>query len=47
MKWLAIALVSFSASAQQFPAKPVRIVVGYPPGGSGDFTTRVIADEMQ
>jgi len=47
MRWLAIALVSFSASAQQYPAKPVRIVVGYPPGGSGDFTTRVIADEMQ
>jgi tripartite-type tricarboxylate transporter receptor subunit TctC len=25
----------------------VRIVVGYPPGGSGDFITRLIADEMQ
>jgi len=25
----------------------VRIVVGYPPGGSGDFTTRLIADELQ
>jgi len=47
MRWLAIALVSFSASAQQYPAKPVRIVVGYPPGGSGDFTTRIIAEEMQ
>jgi len=47
MRWLAIALVSFSASAQQYPAKPVRIVVGYPPGGSGDFTTRIIADELQ
>ena len=46
MRWLAIALVSFSASAQQYPAKPVRIVVGYPPGGSGDFTTRIIADEL-
>jgi len=47
MKWLVVALLSFSASAQQYPAKPVRIVVGYPPGGSGDFTTRIIADEMQ
>ena len=47
MRWLAIALISFSASAQQYPAKPVRIVVGYPPGGSGDFTTRIIAEEMQ
>ena len=33
--------------SQNFPAKPVRIVVGYPPGGSGDFTTRIIADELQ
>jgi len=47
MKWLVMALFSLSASAQQFPSKPVRIVVGYPPGGSGDFTTRLIADEMQ
>jgi tripartite-type tricarboxylate transporter receptor subunit TctC len=42
-----LASISFSAMAQSFPTKPVRIVVGYPPGGSGDFTTRVIADEMQ
>jgi tripartite-type tricarboxylate transporter receptor subunit TctC len=32
--------------AQAFPAKPIRLVVGYPPGGSGDFLTRLIADEM-
>ncbi len=34
------------AQAQAFPNKPIRIVVGYPPGGSGDFTTRVVAEEM-
>ena len=34
------------ASAQTFPAKPLRLVVGFPPGGSGDFLTRLIADEM-
>ena len=37
---------SLGALAQTFPAKPVKIVVGYPPGGSGDFLTRLIADEM-
>jgi tripartite-type tricarboxylate transporter receptor subunit TctC len=37
---------SLQAAAQAFPAKPVKIVVGFPPGGSGDFLTRIIADEM-
>jgi len=32
--------------SQGYPAKPLKIVVGYPPGGSGDFTTRLIADEL-
>jgi tripartite-type tricarboxylate transporter receptor subunit TctC len=35
-----------AANAQTYPVKPIRIVVGYPPGGSGDFTTRLIADEL-
>jgi tripartite-type tricarboxylate transporter receptor subunit TctC len=35
-----------AASGQTFPAKPLRLVVGFPPGGSGDFLTRLIADEM-
>lgn len=37
---------SLSALAQAYPAKPLKIVVGFPPGGSGDFLTRLIADEM-
>ncbi|MEK6246247.1 MAG: tripartite tricarboxylate transporter substrate binding protein, partial [Pseudomonadota bacterium] len=45
---LAVVLVCFSTwvNSQAYPAKPIRIVVGYPPGGSGDFTTRIIADEL-
>jgi tripartite-type tricarboxylate transporter receptor subunit TctC len=43
---LASVFVSTLAVAQGYPAKPIRIVVGYPPGGSGDFTTRIIADEI-
>jgi tripartite-type tricarboxylate transporter receptor subunit TctC len=39
-------IVSGLAGAQAFPAKPVKLVVGFPPGGSGDFLTRLIADEM-
>jgi tripartite-type tricarboxylate transporter receptor subunit TctC len=34
------------ANAQAFPAKPIHLIVGYPPGGSGDFTTRIIGDEL-
>jgi len=34
------------ANAQTYPVKPIRLIVGYPPCGSGDFTTRVIADEL-
>ena len=42
------ALILFSgvAFSQGYPGKPIRIVVGYPPGGSGDFTTRIIGDEL-
>jgi tripartite-type tricarboxylate transporter receptor subunit TctC len=45
---VAVVLICFSswANAQAYPVKPIRIVVGYPPGGSGDFTTRIIADEL-
>jgi tripartite-type tricarboxylate transporter receptor subunit TctC len=32
--------------AQNYPSKPIRLVVGYPPGGSADFTGRIIADEL-
>ena len=35
-----------ASSYSQYPAKPLRIVVGYPPGGSGDFLTRLAADEL-
>jgi tripartite-type tricarboxylate transporter receptor subunit TctC len=48
-KWLAVLLasvVSSTALAQAFPSKPLRLVVGYPPGGSGDFLTRLAADEL-
>jgi tripartite-type tricarboxylate transporter receptor subunit TctC len=39
-------LFSYPAFSQAYPSKPIRLVVGYPPGGSGDFTTRLIADEL-
>jgi tripartite-type tricarboxylate transporter receptor subunit TctC len=40
------ALTTFSASAQQWPNKPLRIVVPYPPGGSSDIIARAISQPL-
>jgi tripartite-type tricarboxylate transporter receptor subunit TctC len=41
-----LALASF-AQAQAWPAKPVKIVVPYPPGGAVDVVTRKMAAKLQ
>jgi tripartite-type tricarboxylate transporter receptor subunit TctC len=43
---LALLLVSGTAAAQTWPAKPVRVIVGYPAGGGHDFTARVVATRL-
>ncbi len=44
------ALVAFAvpslASAQSWPTRPLKLLVGYPPGGSVDMTARTIADRL-
>ena len=44
---LALAALASTAAAQEFPTKPVRILVPYPPGGASDVTARVLADKLQ
>ncbi|MDB5903632.1 MAG: hypothetical protein JWM26_2510, partial [Betaproteobacteria bacterium] len=33
--------------AAQWPERPIRLVVGFPPGGSGDFIARNLGEEMR
>src|SRR4051794_28872929 len=34
------------ARAQNYPARQVRVIIGYPPGGSADITARLIANSL-
>jgi len=43
---LAVSLFAATASAQTFPGKPIRIVVPYPPGGSGTIIARILGDKL-
>ena len=43
----ALALCASCALAQDFPARPVRIVVPYPPAGSVDFVARTLQIKLQ
>jgi len=43
---LSAALFATPAFAQTWPEKPVRVIVGYPPGGGHDFVARTVAQRM-
>ena len=40
------ALVSFTAVAQNYPTKPIRILVPFPPGAFNDTLGRIIAQKF-
>src|SRR5438270_13502399 len=46
LAFLAAAPFQSSAAAQTWPAKPVRIIAVFPPGGSVDQVARVLAQQL-
>jgi tripartite-type tricarboxylate transporter receptor subunit TctC len=43
----ALPIAPHAARAENFPARPVHIVVGFPPGGIGSIVTRLIAQSLE
>ena len=43
---LSFLFLVFSAFAQEFPSRPVKVIVTYPPGGGADVTARVVGQRL-
>jgi tripartite-type tricarboxylate transporter receptor subunit TctC len=41
-----LALFAAGAAAQDYPAKPIRLLIPFPPGGGTDFVSRVIGSKL-
>lgn len=41
-----LALISFISKADNYPSKPVKIIVGFPPGSGADVIARVVANKL-
>jgi tripartite-type tricarboxylate transporter receptor subunit TctC len=42
-----LALSAMGACAQDYPSKPIRVVVGFPPGSSIDTVSRIVLDDVR
>jgi tripartite-type tricarboxylate transporter receptor subunit TctC len=41
-----LAAVAFGASAQEYPTKPVKVIMFYAPGGPTDFISRAVSEKL-
>src|SRR5512140_28323 len=46
LRTLVLAGVCAQVSAQTYPSKPIRLVVGFAPGGAADFVARAISEPL-
>ncbi|MGC4396435.1 Bug family tripartite tricarboxylate transporter substrate binding protein [Hydrogenophaga sp. T2] len=42
----ALAPAAFAQGSSDYPSKPVRVLVGYPPGGASDIIARLVSEEL-
>ena len=41
-----VLFVATDVTAQNYPTKPIRVIVGFGPGGVADLTCRVVAQKL-
>ena len=44
--WILLAALAFAASAQEYPTKPIRLIVPFAPAGPTDIMSRAISERI-
>jgi tripartite-type tricarboxylate transporter receptor subunit TctC len=43
---LALAAATFAAAAQTYPVKPIKVIIGFPPGSGGETQVRLVGQKL-